>query len=56
MLKILLLIADIQLDVKGCKDIYAALDRHIEAELISGYDTEEYGDTCQKKKKFMGMR
>ena len=37
---------DLQLDVKGCKDIYASFDKYIAKEMLTGdnqYDAESLG-------------
>lgn len=37
---------DLQLDVKGCKDIYASFDKYVEVERLEGdnkYHAEQYG-------------
>ncbi|KAL9266601.1 Ubiquitin C-terminal hydrolase 13-like protein [Drosera capensis] len=37
---------DIQLDVKGCRDVYASFDKYVEVEILEGdnkYEAEEYG-------------
>lgn len=38
--------ADLQLDVKGCKDVYASFDKYVEVENLEGdnkYHAEEHG-------------
>lgn len=38
--------ADIQLDVKGCRDIYASFDKYVEIEHLEGdnkYQSEQHG-------------
>ena len=38
--------ADLQLDVKGCKDVYASFDKYVEVERLEGdnkYHAEEHG-------------
>lgn len=38
--------SDLQLDVKGCKDVYASFDKYVEVERLEGdnkYHAEEYG-------------
>ena len=38
--------ADLQLDVKGCRDIYASFDKYVEVERLEGdnkYHAEEHG-------------
>lgn len=38
--------ADLQLDVKGCRDVYAALDKYVEKECLKGdnkYHAGSYG-------------
>lgn len=40
------LVADLQLDVKGCKDVYASFDKYVEVERLEGdnkYHAEEHG-------------
>lgn len=42
----LVLVADLQLDVKGCKDVYASFDKYVEVERLEGdnkYHAEEHG-------------
>ncbi|KAF7811469.1 ubiquitin carboxyl-terminal hydrolase 12-like isoform X1 [Senna tora] len=35
---------DLQLDVKGCRDVYASFDKYVEVEYLDyKYDTEDYG-------------
>lgn len=37
---------DLQLDVKGCKDIYASFDKYVEVERLEGdnkYHAEQHG-------------
>lgn len=39
-------IADLQLDVKGCCDVYASFDKYVEVECLEGdnkYQAEQYG-------------
>lgn len=39
-------VADLQLDVKGCKDVYASFDKYVEVERLEGdnkYHAEEHG-------------
>jgi len=39
-------IADLQLDVKGCRDVYASFDKYVEVERLEGdnkYHAEQYG-------------
>lgn len=39
-------VSDLQLDVKGCKDIYASFDKYVEVERLEGdnkYRAEQYG-------------
>lgn len=41
-----LLITDLQLDVKGCRDVYASFDKYVEVERLEGdnkYHAEQYG-------------
>lgn len=38
--------ADLQLDVKGCRDIYASFDKYVEEEKLEGdnkYHAEQHG-------------
>lgn len=38
--------ADLQLDVKGCKDVYASFDKYVEVERLEGdnkYHAEGHG-------------
>lgn len=38
--------ADLQLDVKGCKDVYESFDKYVEVEKLEGenkYHAEQYG-------------
>lgn len=38
--------ADLQLDVKGCHDVYASFDKYVEVEHLDGdnkYHAEQYG-------------
>lgn len=38
--------ADLQLDVKGCRDIYASFDKYVEIECLEGdnkYRSEQHG-------------
>lgn len=40
------LIIDLQLDVKGCTDVYASFDKYVEVEQLEGdnkYHAEQYG-------------
>lgn len=40
------LIVDLQLDVKGCTDVYASFDKYVEVEQLEGdnkYHAEQYG-------------
>ena len=40
------LVADLQLDVKGCKDVYASFDKYVEVERLEGdnkYHAEGHG-------------
>ena len=40
------LLADLQLDVKGCKDVYASFDKYVEVERLEGdnkYQAEGHG-------------
>lgn len=40
------LFVDLQLDVKGCKDVYASFDKYVEVERLEGdnrYHAEQYG-------------
>lgn len=41
-----ILIVDLQLDVKGCRDVYASFDKYVEVERLEGdnkYHAERYG-------------
>lgn len=41
-----LCMADLQLDVKGCPDVYASFDKYVEVERLEGdnkYHAEQYG-------------
>lgn len=41
-----LLFADLQLDVKGCKDVYESFDKYVEVERLEGenkYHAEQFG-------------
>ena len=41
-----ILIVDLQLDVKGCRDVYASFDKYVEVERLEGdnkYHAEHYG-------------
>ena len=45
-LTVVLVGADLQLDVKGCKDVYASFDKYVEVECLEGdnkYHAEEHG-------------
>jgi ubiquitin carboxyl-terminal hydrolase 7 len=38
--------ADLQLDVKGCKDVYESFDKYVEVERLEGenkYHAEQFG-------------
>lgn len=40
------LFVDLQLDVKGCRDVYASFDKYVEVERLEGdnkYHAEQYG-------------
>lgn len=42
----ILCVADLQLDVKGCADVYASFDKYVEVERLEGdnkYHAEQYG-------------
>ncbi|PWA52381.1 TRAF-like protein [Artemisia annua] len=44
---------DLQLDVKGCRDVYASFDKYVEVELLEGdnkYRAEEHGLQDARKK------
>lgn len=46
MILISLCMADLQLDVKGCCDVYASFDKYVEVERLEGdnkYHAEQYG-------------
>jgi hypothetical protein len=39
-------LADLQLDVKGCRDVYASFDKYVEVERLEGdnkYHAENHG-------------
>lgn len=39
-------LADLQLDVKGCQDVYASFDKYVEVERLEGdnkYHAEQHG-------------
>lgn len=39
-------VADLQLDVKGCKDVYESFDKYVEVEMLDGdnkYHAEQHG-------------
>lgn len=39
-------LADLQLDVKGCRDVYASFDKYVEVERLEGdnkYHAEQFG-------------
>jgi hypothetical protein len=41
-----ILIVDLQLDVKGCRDVYASFDKYVEVERLEGdnkYHAERHG-------------
>jgi len=43
---VLYMLADLQLDVKGCPDVYASFDKYVEVERLEGdnkYHAEQYG-------------
>jgi len=43
---ILHILSDLQLDVKGCPDVYASFDKYVEVERLEGdnkYHAEQYG-------------
>jgi hypothetical protein len=40
------IIVDLQLDVKGCRDVYASFDKYVEVERLEGdnkYHAEQHG-------------
>lgn len=42
----LFFVSDLQLDVKGCRDVYASFDKYVEVERLEGdnkYHAEQYG-------------
>ncbi len=42
----MLLSTDLQLDVKGCKDVYESFDKYVEVERLEGenkYQAEQFG-------------
>jgi ubiquitin carboxyl-terminal hydrolase 7 len=47
--------ADLQLDVKGCRDVYASFDKYVEVERLEGdnkYHAENHGlqvPTCSSQ-------
>ena len=46
LMNLIQLFVDLQLDVKGCKDIYASFDKYVEVERLEGdnrYHAEKYG-------------
>ncbi|KAL9650446.1 hypothetical protein ABK040_004670 [Willaertia magna] len=48
---------DIQLDVKGCKDIYQSFDKYIKSEILDGdnmYNAENHG--LQKARKYINFK
>ncbi|KAM0908719.1 hypothetical protein ACQ4PT_015296 [Festuca glaucescens] len=40
---------DIELDVKGCKDIYASFDKYVETDHLEEYDAGKHGSQIAKK-------
>lgn len=41
-----ILLLDLQLDVKNCKDVYASFDKYVEVEMLDGenkYHAEQHG-------------
>jgi len=43
---LILCMLDLQLDVKGCRDVYASFDKYVEVERLEGdnkYHAEQYG-------------
>lgn len=46
MILIIYYLADLQLDVKGCRDVYASFDKYVEVERLEGdnkYHAEDHG-------------
>lgn len=44
--RVLIFLSDLQLDVKGCRDVYASFDKYVEVERLEGdnkYHAEEHG-------------
>ena len=42
----LIIMPDLQLDVKGCRDVYASFDKYVEVERLEGdnkYHAEQHG-------------
>lgn len=40
------MVSDLQLDVKGCRDVYASFDKYVEVERLEGdnrYHAEQHG-------------
>lgn len=47
---------DLQLDVKGCRDIYSSFDKYCEVEVMDGqnqYQTDEHGMQARHAPAFM---
>lgn len=52
----ILCVADLQLDVKGCHDVYASFDKYVEVEHLDGdnkYHAEQYGLQVHGLTRFM---
>lgn len=51
--------ADLQLDVKGCRDVYASFDKYVEVERLEGdnkYHAEQNGLQVGSSIQFVGCR
>ena len=51
--------ADLQLDVKGCRDVYASFDKYVEVERLEGdnnYHAEQNGLQVGSSIQFLGCR
>ena len=50
---------DLQLDVKGCRDVYASFDKYVEVERLEGdnkYHAEQYGlQVCWFMSNYFGI-
>jgi hypothetical protein len=52
-------VADLQLDVKGCRDVYASFDKYVEVERLEGdnkYHAEQNGLQVGSSIQFVGCR